>query len=209
MGPRLAHATPSACDAMSGNLIANCGFEAAGGAAAAYPQSWTTDSGYALHANVDNQVVTYDLHTGLNGLKFGNLDTEVAAGISQTVMTLVGATYAVTFWTYTGQTTDAGANFDARVDGTSQIHLVGDAQTAGTYAQYGYSFVGTGSDTIGFLAQSNPSEWYLDDIAVVQSAAAPGGGSPGTAVPEPMSLTLLGVSALSLVSLRLARRHRA
>jgi hypothetical protein len=93
---------PSICDAISGNLILNCGFEALPiSVDAAVPLDWTGSdfTGY-------EDVVTSHVNSGAYAMQIGNYDYQGAAILSQSFSGIAGATYQVTFYLYN----NAGAN---------------------------------------------------------------------------------------------------
>jgi hypothetical protein len=107
-------------------------------------------------------------------------------------------------WGFVGDTSnaDAGASVKALLDGTTEVTIdeADNPPPPNAYALYGFNFTGTGSDTLKFEAQTNPSEWFLDDVSVV-------GPVPGGA-PEPGTLVLLGLG-LAAGSMRRVRRGQA
>ena len=188
-------------------MIQNCGFEA-DNASVPYPSDWTTDAGYALNAGGFNQVVPTP-NSGDFALQFGNYDYQGPAGIYQTFSDNSGDTYQVTFYTYDGGAGgDDNAFLAASIDGTQGLELTGcdGCSTAGPsqYTAYQFDFTGTGSDTLYFQAQTNPSEWFLDDVSVVDTTSVDAGAS---ATPEPASMLLLG-SGLLAFGLRTRARLR-
>ena len=48
------------------------------------------------------------------------------------------------------------------------------------WTDYTFSFTGSGSDTLTLVGQTDPSEWYVDDVSVI--AGGSGGGT--TSLPE-------------------------
>jgi hypothetical protein len=195
----------SICDTVAGNLVQNCGFEA-DGSAVTYPSNWTTDAGYALEAGVFNRV-TPNYNSGGYALQFGNYDDQGPAGISQTLADSLGEVYSVSFYTYDGGANgDSNASFSALVDGTSEFTLTGcnGCPTAanGAYTQYQFDFTGSGSDTLGFQAQTNPSEWYLDDIVVLDT-----GSNVGTPEPASWLLMICGLAAMGIIGHRSLARE--
>lgn len=185
----------SVCDNTAGNLVQNCGFEANTGGA---PASWFTDAGWALNAGTFNTANNLFPNSGLNALQFGNLDAQGLAGISQTIADVPGASYSVSFFVFdAGAGGDAGSLFNAVLNSVTQVS---ESNGPASYTQFSYNFTGTGSDTIGFQAQTNPAEWYLDDVVVL-------GPQPGQAVPEPGTLGLTFL-ALMLSGVLYARKSR-
>jgi hypothetical protein len=195
--PAVASASASICDSVVGNLIVNCGFEAGqtsstlgGFTNAAAPPDWTLNTAFDEY-NGFNQVVTNPVNSGTYALKIGDDDDQVAPTISQTITDSKGKTYSGTFYLSYGGSGDGAAFFDAEVNGTVAKSVTSLASFP--FTKETFTFVGTGSDTLTFTGNTNPNEWYLDDISVVAAA-----------VPEPAStwLMLFGAGAMGLAMLR-------
>src|SRR5437660_11959785 len=78
----------SACDAIAGNLVDNCGFETGDFT------DWTaTPAPVGSHFGVNS----FSSHTGFEGAFFMASDG-FADSIAQSIPTLSGSTYTVTFW---------------------------------------------------------------------------------------------------------------
>ncbi len=102
------------------------------------------------------------------------------SGISQTLTTLIGTTYTLSFQLY------------VPLSGSIEVKNNGSALATGLASSglYSYSFVGTGSDTIEFVNLGTGNTTHLDDVSV-------------EAVPEPATLAVLAIG------LAAARRRRA
>lgn len=181
-----AHAS-SICDGLANNRLLNCGFEL--NSNLQQPTDWTT---FNPNATVENGIVNSGNVAYFMGGTSG--DTGPATGLAQTFADVSGQTYQVAFYVQYGLpgTQDANAFFHASIDGVQKFSTTGSPNPAPSFTQFGFSFIGTGSDTIRFDAVTNPSEWVLDDVSVV-------GPAPGGVTPEPASWMLLGLGLSVLV----------
>ncbi|MGD0445781.1 MAG: PEP-CTERM sorting domain-containing protein [Edaphobacter sp.] len=199
----MAHAS-SICDAATGNLIVNCGFEggfttpASGGDV---PTGWTVSqwNGDDTINNGGNGV-----HSGNSALQIGN---DVGAGgplfdgaaiLSQSFTDVAGEDYTFSFFLLnTGG--GGGIQFQAFWDSTSGTPLLDlvntNAPTA--YTEFSFNVLGTGSDSITFTAVNEPASFFLDDVEVVGQGVTP---PPLTATPEPSSLILFGTGLMGAAS---------
>lgn len=166
---------PSICDAVMGNLVTNCGLEGGvysstigGHTNGDVPNGWTPneefDAGWGGLTSISN--------SGNYALFIGDFDDEPAPTLSQTLVDTSGITYSGTLYVDYGGASfgDSGAFFDVIVNSTTVLSLNGTA--SGTYTQYNFSFVGTGSDVLTIEGNTNPSEWLVDDIVVQAPEAA-------------------------------------
>lgn len=186
----------SLCDAVTGNIVANCGFEGGtyssdigGNTNSSVPNLWTPSAGFDLEPGFNH--TTTLAYSGTYGLSIGNYDGQPIPSLSQTLTDIVGATYSGSLYVdYGGAgTSDTSVFFDTLIDDTPVVTL--DNTAPGPYTQYTFSFVGTGSDVLTIEGNTSPSEWYVDDIVVTESA---GPVVPGAA-PEPASFFLLAGAA--------------
>jgi hypothetical protein len=182
-GGPAAHAGPSICDAVSGNLITNCGFE-------------TGDlSGWTVTGNTGFTGVT----TSASGANSGNDYAFLGAVgsldfLSQTFSDTAGASYAISLW----YQSDGGLpnELDVEWNGTTLSDMTSIPLT--TWQNLILTGIGTGSDTLTISSRNDPGFLGLDDVVV----------APGSAtVPEPLTLSLFGAGVAGAVALR--RRKKA
>ena len=179
----------SICDAVTGNLVSNCGFEGGvtsstidGNTNTSVPVSWTPSAGYDLEPPFNHTSTI--ANSGNVGLSIGNDN-----GPGPAIVHIQAA--GVHCGTGTGDTTPF---FNVQINGANVLSLDHTAP-GGAFFQYTFSFTGTGSDVLTFGGNTNPSEWFVDDIVVT-------GALPVSPVPEPGSLLLLATASGPLLALR-------
>lgn len=200
-GAGLVAAGALAVPAHADQLIVNGGFEdgvyssmLGGNTNAAVPVDWTPNAGFDLNQGF-NHVTSANPHSGSNALSISNFDNQPLATLSQTFADVAGATYSVSFWGF-----DGGANGDANAYLSVSVNGAGVQfnDTVSSYQQGTFTFVGTGSDTLVIAAQTNPSEWFVDDVSVTGSVSS---------VPESSNGVLL-LAGMACIGATL-RRQRA
>lgn len=157
-------------------------------------------NGWSLTGDADYNVVASDLpHLGNNSAFFGQTDT--AATLTQTLDTVIGQKYTVSFWLSNlgGGADNLGTanSFAMLIDGATVISV--QDKTATNYTLFEQVFTANTSLTsLAFRFQHDEAFWLLDDVAIKDVAPIP-------TVPEPSSILMLmlGLGALALRVLRL------
>ncbi|MDH0863217.1 DUF642 domain-containing protein [Mitsuaria sp. GD03876] len=145
--------------------------------------------------------------SAFNGSNFAELDTTTNSWISQTLNTVLGTAYTLTF-SYAARPDNQGANSNGLNWSIGSLSGNVGQDTTTTWQTFTTTFTGTGSPmTLRFGATGRADSYgtSLDNISVVSNAGA---GGNAAAVPEPQSLALLlaGFGAMGLV---IRRRQRA
>jgi hypothetical protein len=177
---------PSICDAIAGNLVTNCGFETGDFT------GWTqTPAGSGSSFGVDGLP-----HSGEDAAFFGATDPPDEDMISQSISTIPGQAYNITFflWNDLEFPGEPSTNqFTAMFDGNTLLSLT-NADGPLDYTEVTRTMVATStSTTLSFGAYQVLDFFLLDDVSVT------------AAVPEPASLALL---ASALFPFWLIRRRR-
>jgi hypothetical protein len=174
----------SVCDAIAGNIVTNCGFEADLNAT-----GWTiVDLGGNTFVA---QAFDTGPNSGTNFLALGAVGSQNGGGdgsVSQLLSTVTGDHYLISYYLASdgGTPSEFSASFGATTLGSTLTNT-----PAGPYILYSFvASAGSSSTLLNFNERNDPSWWGLDDVSVVN-------------LPEPSSLVLFGTGLLGLAILPL------
>jgi hypothetical protein len=158
------------------------------------PVGWTANTAYG-ETDFNQVLAGQGINNGAPALSIGNNDNQFPqpATLSQTFADTAGTVYQVDFFWRANGAGDPNAFLTLAVGGSSVTLLEGAAPTS--FVEDSFTFTGTGSDTLSISGQTNPSDWFVDDISL--SAVT-------SAVPEPSTwaMMILGFFGLGFVAYR-------
>ena len=154
------------------------------------------------YTTIGGPLIYFVSHGGSQSLDLtGEFDNGAAMGVQQTIPTVAGQTYSLSFWVGAVTTPDwdgyaGSATINVLLNGSAFQTAVnsdpgGDATT---WKQFSYLFTATGPTTLAFQNGSPPlGENGLDDVVV-------------ELVPEPAALNLIPLALLAVCRRRMRKR---
>jgi hypothetical protein len=121
-------------------------------------------------------------HSGNQAAALGNVG--VLGSLSQTVVTVPGAQYTLTYFLNTDG--DVVSQFFVQWNGvTIPGSVLFNPDFGGNYVEFQFTVTGTGLDTLTIFERDDPSFMFLDDVSLVGPGAPVGPGPffPGTSGP--------------------------
>jgi hypothetical protein len=188
-------ASPSLCDAVTGNLVMNCGFET--GDFTDWTPTGTVGPNFEVNSNLPN--------SGGDDARFGDVTFDY---IDQTFATTMNDIYNVSFYVNTSANggVSSSGQFVANWNGTNFLTIPGPntgSLNGQGYEYYSFAIKATSSNTdLQFGAFTADSYYHLDDVVVTVA------GSP---VPEPASTSfaVAGLFGILLIGRRYAKARSA
>lgn len=174
----------SQCDSISNNMVANCGFET--GDFTGWTISGNTTNPGGNYYGVDG----FDAQSGNYGAYMSQdlLGTGSTVNLSQTLSTVAGQQYQISFWLDqdTPPTTGYTHSFTAMFGSTTMLSLtptVSSPGPNGVWTEYTFTETATAASTLlEFLFENDDSYWSFDDVSAVPLPEAPTGLMAATAL---------------------------
>jgi len=167
-----------------GQLIMNGDFELGPGTPISNVPDWTTDA-FSAYLGVFSGVA----HSGTYALRLGALAADGDAIHQVIAGTTSGSHYTLSFWSFQGGGDATNSAVHIQWNGTDLYNAPVAVGTTANYTQYSFAVTAIGNDRLDVKGWNSPSFDYLDDIAL-------------TPVPEPASIAVLGIGALTLLRRR-------
>ena len=156
----------SICDAVAGNIVANCGFELgtySSNGNPGVPDDWTSNAGFDSEPSFNHTQFGFS-NSGSNSLSIGNYDYQPVAALSQTLTDTDLTTYNGSLFAYYGGGGDGDTSaFLAVLNGVTTLLTLNDTTSGQSWEQYTFSFVGSGTDVLTIEAATNPHFGTLFD----------------------------------------------
>lgn len=174
----------SICDAISGNIVTNCGFETGDFT------GWTISGNTTNPGNNYYGVDSFDANSGNYGAYMSQdlLGTGATVDLSQTLTTVAGKQYQVSFWLDqdTPPATGYTHTFTAMWGATTMLALTPTVTSPGpngVWTEYTFTETATGVSTLlEFLFENDDSYWSFDDVSAVPIPEPPAGVLAATAL---------------------------
>jgi hypothetical protein len=158
------------------------------------PVGWTANTAYG-ETDFNQVLAGQGINNAAPALSIGNNDNQFPqpATLSQTFADTAGTVYQVDFFWRANGAGDPNA-FLTLAAGSGSITLL-ESSLPTSFAEASFTFTGDGTDTLSISAQTNPSDWFVDDISL--SAVT-------SAVPEPSTwaMMILGFFGLGFMAYR-------
>ncbi|MGI8548684.1 MAG: PEP-CTERM sorting domain-containing protein [Gemmatimonadaceae bacterium] len=177
--------------AMAQNLVSNPGFELGGtsGGNTCSTTGYTVNAGSGLAKLAVGAANAYAGNCALAlATGFGSLTT--GSSIAQTLSTVAGHKYNISFWAYNPGLADDGSNSLRVVAGGTEVFS--RAINNNGYELFSAIATAGGSSSLfQIFVQNNADFTYLDNISVTEAGTS--------TVPEPSSMALMGTGLVGLV----------
>ena len=193
-------ATPPAVQAVPGNLVANGDFETG-----SFSPQWTLTPGgpfdQVCQAGNPIGAATCIVNSGQFAMSFGLAGAQDS--LSQNIPTIAGRRYTLSFFLANNNPANQNTEtFAVSWDG-NVVYSLASPQSTFAYRQVILIVTATMNSTpLTFVAQHDPSQWFLDDVSVVQIA-------PVTPVPGVSGwwTVLIALLLASFAVVLIRRRH--